>query len=111
MPESQMSSSITTSGSDPAPVSKPAEVNSQSRREIEQSSDTYEDEEEEEEEEESVLTEFEWGQFERRYTEVLKQHFKEECEIIEEFELYATVSICFLFREKACRTNSEYSLS
>ncbi|CZS95337.1 uncharacterized protein RCO7_05769 [Rhynchosporium graminicola] len=82
----QPSSSIPIPEAESAPASKPAEVDSQSRQENEHS----DMDEEEEEEDESHLADFDWSDWEQRYTSNLKNLFAEELEIIEEFDAYAT---------------------
>ncbi|KAL2063517.1 hypothetical protein VTL71DRAFT_5322 [Oculimacula yallundae] len=100
--ETQEPSSTPIPEAESAPVSKPGEVDSQSRQENEHSSD------EEEEEEESHLSDFDWSDWELRYTDTLKDHYKEELHIIEEFEAYA-MSFTVWARAGAERDNARMS--
>lgn len=93
--ETQLPSYTPTPEPETIPASRPAEIDSQSRQEPEQSNDT---DEEEEDDGESILRGFEWPDFEHRYTDTLKSKFEEECDIIEEFDAWAAVTIPSLFR-------------
>jgi len=90
--EIQFSSSIPPPGPQAIPTNQPAKVDTHETQQPDET-DEEDEEDEDEEDEDQGLAKFDWGDFEQRYTETLKKQHEEEVEIIDEFDLYATVCI------------------
>lgn len=90
--EIQVPSSIPPPGPQSTRIDPPAQVDNHETQQPDET-DEEDEEDEDEEDEDQVLANFDWGDFEQRYTETLKKQHEEEVEIIDEFDLYATVCI------------------
>ena len=90
--EIQVPSSIPPPGPQAIPTNPPAKVDTHETQQPDET-DEEDEEDEDEEDEDQGLAKFDWGDFEQRYTETLKKQHEEEVEIIDEFDLYATVCI------------------